>query len=438
MSGAASRSLADWLADPPAAPALLDGERRRAAAERFRELGLPTRRQEAWRYTDLGGLGGETFALPGEDWPSPVAAQLDALVPSGVDAHTLIFVNGLLRDDLSRVGDLPPGSGLGSLKGMARAAAEGVDGARAMLETLDRLAAENDGPFHALSSALAGEGCGLYLPDGAVLERPVQVIHLLLGDQALLVQPRMLVMAGRGSRATVFESHGGREGSRTFCNSVAEFHLDEDAAVEHVRVQRDGPSGRRVCGLTARLAAGAEFRSHTFTLGGELVRNETRVKLEGPGARGEVNGLYLLKGESHVDNHTLIEHLSPDCTSGQVFKGVLDERSRGVFTGRILVAQDAQRTDAEQSSDSLLLSDKARGWTRPQLEIHADDVKCSHGATVGSLDEDSLFYLRARGIPGDLAKRLLIHAFASGLLGRVRTAPLLAPLDRLITRTLAE
>jgi Fe-S cluster assembly protein SufD len=440
MSGVAhaGRPLAAWLEDLPTGPALLSVQRRRRAAEAFLREGLPTRRLEDWRYTDLGSLGEERFLLEDEGPSQPVAAQLDALIPTGVAGDTLVFVNGRLRPDLSAVGDLPAGVVLGSLQALRRSATAAGEANGAMLAALDAAEAAGDGVFGALNAALAGEGCGLYLPAGLRLERPVQVIQLSIGKAPLLVQPRLLVIAEEGSRATVFEAQGALDAGRSFCNSIAEFHLGAGAQVEHIRVQRDDADGRRVSGLDARIGAEADFRSHTLTTGGALVRNESRLRLEGAGARGEINGLYLLDGQSHVDNHTRVEHLVPDGSSRQVFKGVLDGRSRGVFTGRIYVAQDAQRTDAEQSANSLLLSDEARGWTRPQLEIYADDVKCTHGATVGSLSADSLFYLRARGLPASLARRLLIHAFASELLARVRTAPLIAPLDRLITRTLAE
>jgi Fe-S cluster assembly protein SufD len=293
--------------------------------------------------------------------------------------------------------------------------------------------------FSALNTALAGDAVGLWVPDGAKLERPLLVISLVLpGTQALLSQPRLLVVTGRESQASVMEAHGGFGNTPYFCNAVSEFHIGAGATFEHLRVQRDSPIGRRVSGAFMRLQAGARFRSHTFTTGGRSVRNEYGLELAGPKAWGEVNGLTLLRGESQVDSHTHIHHLVPDCESHQTFRTILSERSRGVFTGRIQVAQDAQRTDAVQSCSALLLSDSARAVARPQLEILADDVKCTHGATVGSLDPNSLFYLRSRGIPKNLARRLLIHAFCSDLLGRVRTSEMVNPLDRLVTRTLAE
>ncbi|MFA7331159.1 MAG: Fe-S cluster assembly protein SufD [Candidatus Delongbacteria bacterium] len=433
-----ARTLTGWLTDPPDDAGLVAGEARARLARRALELGLPTARDEAWRYSRLEGLAEEELLLAGEG-PAPTAPQLTALTPEGVRVDRVVVVNGRLMPELCEIGPLPAGVGFGSLRAMARAAQGGLKEAADLLERLDSLCRPDQRMFSALNTALAGDATGLWVPDGVRLERPLLVISLVLpGADALLTQPRLLVITGRESQASVMEAHGGFGPTPYFCNAVSEFHLGAGATLEHLRVQRDSPAGRRVSGAFLRVEAGAHLRSHTFTTGGRSVRNEFQLELAGAGARGEVNGLSLLSGESVVDNHTHVTHLAPDCESRQTFRSILAERSRGVFTGRILVARDAQRTDAVQSFAGLLLSDTARALARPQLEILADDVKCTHGATVGSLDPDSLFYLRSRGIPKALARRLLIHAFCSDLLGRVRTSEMVNPLDRLVTRTLAE
>ena len=249
--------------------------------------------------------------------------------------------------------------------------------------------------------------------------------------------PRTLVFATKGSSATVVEIQCSLGDGAYHSNGVTEFVIGEDADVEHVRVQGDTGEGHRIAGVYAELSAGSTFRSHTLTFGGALVRNESSLRLTGGNAHGEINGLYLLDGKAHVDNHTLVDHVVPDCTSNQLFKGILQSESQGVFTGKVHVHQDAQHTDAMQSSASLLLSDEARSWARPQLEIYADDVRCSHGATVGSLDQDSLFYLRSRGIGLERARRLLVHAFASEVLSRVQIRELLPLLDRMVRQQLS-
>ena len=435
---ATARRLADWLADPPEAAGLVAEPVRGLLAESARERGLPGRRDEAWRYTSLAGLEDELFTLAGEG-PAPTAAQLTALTPEGVLADRVVVVNGRLVPELCEIGPLPEGAGFGSLRAMARAAREGVKEAGLLLERLDSLCRPGERTFSALNSALAGDATGLWVPDGVRLERPLLVISLVLpGEATLLSQPRLLVVLGRDSQASVLESHGGFGPRPYFCNAVSEFHLGEGARLEHLRVQRDSAAGRRVSGAFLRLQKDAQLRSHTFTTSGRQVRNEFHLELAGPGAEGEINGLALLRGDTQVDNHTQVDHLAPDCRSRQSFRSILAERSRGIFTGRILVARDAQRTDAVQNCAALLVSEEAQALARPQLEILADDVKCTHGATVGSLDAASLFYLRSRGIPKDLARRILIHAFCSGQLARVRTGELVKPLDRLITRTLAE
>ncbi len=436
MSGL--RTLAEWLADPPAMAGLVEGDERRRLAGVALDLGLPNSRDEAWRYSRVDDLGDLRLELAGEG-PMPRADQLTALTPEGVRVDRLVVVNGRLVSELCEIGPLPDGVGVGSLRAMAKAAREGVEGAASLLGHLDTLCLPDQRMFSALNSALAGDAVGVWVPDGVQLERPLLVISLVLpGAAPLLSQPRLLVVAGRGSRLGVMESHGGFGDTPYVCNAVSEFHVGAGAQVEHLRVQRDSAAGRRISGAFLRVGEGGRLRSHTYTTSGRAVRNEYRLDLAGTGARGEVNGLSLLTGGSQVDSHTLVRHLEPDGRSRQSFRTILAGRSRGVFTGRIHVAQDAQRTDAVQSCSSLLLSDEAQALARPQLEILADDVKCTHGAIVGSLDPTSLFYLRSRGIPRDLARRLLIHAFCVDLLGRVRTTEMLNPLDRLITRTLAE
>ena len=438
MSAFAARSLAGWLEDPPALAGLVEEPARAWLARGALERGWPGRGDEAWRYTSLAGLDEERFALAAES-PAPTAAQLTALTPEGVLADRVVVVNGRIVPDLCEIGPLPEGAGFGSLRAMARAAREGVREAGLLLERLDSLCRPGERAFSALNSALAGDATGLWVPDGAHLERPLLVISLVLpGAETLLSQPRLLVVLGRESQASVMETHGGFGARPYLCNAVSEFHLGRGARLEHLRVQRDSAAGRRVSGAFLRLERDAQLRSHTFTVGGRLVRNEFRLELAEEGAEGEINGLALLREEAHADNHTLVEHLAPGCRSRQSFRSILAGRSRGVFTGRIRVATDALRTDALQNCAALLVSDEAQAVARPQLEILADDVKCTHGATVGSLDEGSLFYLRSRGIPRDLARRILIHAFCSGQLARVRTSEMVKPLDRLITRTLAE
>lgn len=421
-----------------ASDTLLPEDRARQARDAALALGIPGGGREDWLYTKMSGLLEESFLL---EAPAGILdeAALQPLVPEGVDAYRIVFENGRMRNDLCRLEGLPEQVGIGSLAGMRRVAAEGHAEAAAMLERLDKLAGSGTRALSALNAGLAGDGIGIWLPDEMELDKPLLVVCVVSGaEQALLIQPRLLVVAGRNSSLTLVDSHGGPDAADYFSNAICEFFLDEGARVEHVRVQRDSRQARCVTGLFARVGAGADFRSHGFTFGGSQVRNESRVELVGPGAHGEINGLVLLASGEHVDNHTWFEHAEPDCTSRQLFKSVLDGDSTSIFSGRIHVHRKGQRTDAVQSGDAMLLSDRARSVARPQLEIYADDVKCTHGSTVGNLDETAMFYMRSRGIPADLARRILMHAFAAGLLSRLIDQDLARPLDRLITRTLAE
>ena len=433
-----ARTLAEWLEHPPARDGLLSTEARHEVARLATLLGLPGPRDEAWRYTRLSGLEEEALEL-GVEAPLPDEHQLRALTPEGVTLDRLVVVNGRPVPSLCQIGPLPDGVGIGSLSAMRQAAREGNSSAARLLEHLDLLSQSRQRAFSAINSALAEDAAALWVPEGVQLPRPLLVLSLVLPQAGpLLSQPRLLAVLGQHSQATVLEAHGGFGDKAYLCNAVSEFHVQAHARLEHVRVQRDSVAGRRVSGAFFQVMAGAQARTHTYTLGGRTVRNEIRMELVEPGASGEINGLGLLKGETHLDNHTHVAHLAPDCQSHQGFRTILAERSQGIFTGRIQVAKDAQHTDAVQQCASMVLSPEARAVARPQLEILADDVKCTHGSTVGSMDANSLFYLRSRGIPGDLARRILIHAFCSAQLGRVRASEMVNPLDRLITRTLAD
>ena len=411
---------------------------RSKAIERFSKIGLPKRGEESWKYTDVAPLRDGSFCLPAGNCAYN-SADIRQLVPDGLD-HVLVFVDGLYHPELSVEPDFPPGVLVGSL---AQLVSEGTLRSTRYRELRNRLlghpgslAGLEQSPLVAMNASLLKDGCYLYLPEGVQVKQALCTLQLSSGG-AVLGSPRTLVFAAEGASATLVELQFGSGSEATYSNSVTEFVLGENANVEHVRIQGDAAKGVRVAGVYAELSARSRFHSHTLTFGGELVRNETGLRLTGGEAHGEVNGLYMLDGNSHVDNHTLVDHVVPDCTSNQLFKGILQEKAQGVFTGRVHVHQDAQNTDAMQSSASLLLSDEARSWARPQLEIYADDVRCSHGATVGSLDQDALFYLRSRGIGLDRARRLLVHAFASEVLSRVQARALLPLLDRLIRQQMS-
>ena len=369
---------------------------RSRAIREFAAVGLPTQRSENWKYTNLGRLNRTSFD-PLIDCPEISASDWSDLFIDG--AHRIVIVNGWYHSSTSD--QLPDGVVLEPFS-------SAVEKRRLAIET-------GDTSLTLLNTAFMRDGLVLILPDGIDLERPVQVVHVL-GDGGISVHPRTVVMAGQHSRATVVETFAGTEAGTSWTNAVTEFRLERGARVSHVKRQGEAVSTYHTSLTTVDLGQDAVFSSVSLTAGGALSRNETRVACSGTGAECEIRGALLLQGRQHGDNTTWIDHQVPETSSRQIIRNVLSDASRSVFQGGISVHPDAQKTDASQSSRSLLLSAAARADTKPELRILADDVKCAHGATVGSLDQDALFYLLSRGIPPAQAKTLLVEAFVGEVL----------------------
>ena len=381
----------DWLRD-----------RRAAALERFASLGFPTRREEPWRFTNLAPLAREAYPPAPPPKPSKSRLPLEPYLVAGA-AHRIVMIDGYVVPELSAIGRLPKGAWLGST---ARALAERPDLAEAGYDERDATSAQ---PFAALNGAFFGDGFVLALAAGAVLEELVEVIHVA-STVGRSLHPRSAVIAGAGSRATLVETFCG---AGAWTNGVLRIELGADASLDHVRIQDEALDAIHFGVTRARLGRGARYESFTLTTGARLSRQDVQVVIEGEGARCGVNGAYLLRGQQEATTATVIDHAAPGGTTREVFKGVLEDRAHGVFLGRIAVRPGADKTDAHQLNRNLLLSPRAAVDTKPELEIFADDVKCSHGATVGDLDEAALFYLCSRGIDETAARRLLIEAFAT-------------------------
>ncbi len=413
-----------------AGPAWLEAQRREAA-DRFAAEGLPTPRVEDWKYTNLAVLEGVPFRAPPRSENGVDADGLPALLARRRGSHRLVFVNGRFRADLSHVDGLPEGVEIGSLA----AAAARDDG---LLEgRLGSLGGRDAPPLFALNTAAWRDGYFVRVPAGVTLEKPVSVIFLAVPDAGATYayHPRNLVIAEAGSQITVVEHHAAGDGGAVYLANVAtEILAGEGATVRHCKIQDESRAAFHVATGLVRLDAGASLDSFVFALGGRLARNEIRVVLDGEGADCRLNGAYLAKGSQHIDNTTAIDHARPLTASREVYKGVLDGRGRGVFQGSILVRPGAQKIDGHQLSRAILLSDEAEIDTKPQLEIYADDVKCSHGATAGELDEEPLFYLRARGIPEDEARRILVEAFLGEVIDGIALAGLREPLEYMVAR----
>jgi Fe-S cluster assembly protein SufD len=384
-------------------------ELRRAARDRFAKVGFPTPRDEDWKYTNVTPLARTTFR------PATSATAEEAALPTfGLDdAHRLVFVNGRLSPEPSVLDALPEGVVVTSLGSALE------DGPADVEARLGSVASDRENAFVALNTAAFADGALVLIAKGTDVTVPIHLQFLTVADaDATAVQPRNLVVVERGARATIVESYVGSGEGRTLTNAVTEIHVEENARLEHVRLEGELPGSSHIGTQVIRIDRAARAATRHVSLGEGLARTDVHAIL-GEGADCVMEGLYLGAGDRHVDYHTTIDHAEPHATSHELFKGVLDEKSSGAFHGRIIVRQDAQKTDAKQTNRNLLLSERAKVNTRPQLEIYADDVKCTHGATTGRLDRDALFYLRSRGIGEDAARSLLTVAFAAEILERI-------------------
>jgi Fe-S cluster assembly protein SufD len=374
-------------------PALLKNLRQ-AAIERFAALGFPTLEDEEWRFTPLAPL----TRVPFQADPDLAADGPELLIPGGVIVCDLVQA-------LARYPEL-------------------------VEPHLARYADFEGHTFTALNTAFLRGGTFVYVPPGRVIEEPIGVnfVARAAGDP-FVWHRRLLIVAGRNSQATLCETYAGQAGVTYFTNAVTEVVLDEGAILDHYKVQQEGGGAFHVATLQVQQGRSSTFSSHSITFGGRLTRNDVNAVLDAEGCECTLNGLYLGAGEQLIDNHTRIDHARPHCASHELYKGILDGKARGVFNGKIYVHQAAQKTDAKQTNQTLLLSDDAVIDTKPQLEIYADDVKCTHGATVGQLDAEGLFYLRTRGLGKDEARALLTFAFANDIISRVKVEALRARLE---------
>lgn len=405
---------------------------REDAIDRFADEGWPTTRRENWRHTSLAFMGQQALAVREAVAPEAVVADLraryraalgtaqdparKAVEPAGDDGHWVVFVDGHFAPALSAIGGLPGGVHIGSLADALAQTPEKVEAAFGQ-------AGDGEAPA-ALNAALAADGAWIRLGRGVAVEPPIHLVFIdaTAADQHL----RNLIVAEAGAQATIVEHYPAGAAGSTLTTAVTRVLAAQDSHITHLKLQQEAPEAIHLATIEAEQARGAVFASHSLSFGARLARNDIRTRLAGEGAEALLNGLYHADGRRHVDHHTRIDHARPQGTSREFYRGLLDGSARGVFTGRILVAQDAQRTDAMQRCDNLLLSRLAEADARPELEIYADDVKCAHGATVGQLDEDALFYLRSRGVDAVHARQLLTYAFAAEVLERIAHAPLRA------------
>ena len=414
------------------APAWLK-ELRDGAIARFDALGFPTTKQEAWRFTSVAALTETAFDLAHPASRIPQLAEIQPLLLG--DGPRLVFVNGFLTRSLST----PVSDGF-RLDGLARALVDTPDLVR---QHLGKYAAFTDRPFAALNTAFVRDGAFLHVPARVTVEEPVQLLFLTTPVEGvrLVAHPRNLIVGEREARATVVETYAALDeggGGVYWTNAVTEVVAGDGAHVDCYRVQRESDRAYHVAVTDVHQGRDSTVNLHAVAFGAALARHDLRGTLAGPGGYLILNGLYVLAGEQHADHHTAIDHAAPHCESHEYFNGVLDGRSHGVFNGRIIVRPGAQKTDSKQTNNNLLLSREAHADSQPQLEIYADDVKCTHGSTVGPLDPKALFYLRSRGIGEAEARRIMTYGFAAEILNRMDVAPLRAQLDQIVRTRLAE
>ncbi|MFB0515865.1 MAG: Fe-S cluster assembly protein SufD [Candidatus Neomarinimicrobiota bacterium] len=402
---------------------------RQTAMDRFEELGFPTTRMEEWRNTSVEPITRTRFHLAGDG----SSVDLPIIEPFRLEnSLQVVAADGRFRPELLRLEGLPPQV---EVRGLAEVLANYPE---SVLPHLGQYADFQRQAFVALNTAFLSDGIFIRVPPGTVLERPIHVIHFTAPDgRPTRTHPRTLVLAGENCQLTVLEHYAGHPGRPAFTNAVTEIVAGARSVIDYVRVQQEPDDASHVGTVHTHQEADSRVALHAVTLSGGLVRNDVNAVLKGEGAEIAMNGLYLVKGHQHVDNHTRIDHVAPHCTSIENYKGILDGQGRAVFNGRIVVHPHAQKTNAAQSNKNLMFSDKALVNTNPQLEIYADDVKCTHGAAVGQIDEEAIFYLLSRGIDRMTAQSLLIHGFTQEIIAMIRIATIRQAVNNLVAGWLA-
>jgi Fe-S cluster assembly protein SufD len=381
----------------------------------FSSSGFPTVRDEDWRFTNLAPLTRTEFRRATETAISRPAIESSLLTGA---VCQLVFVNGRFAPEISDIDNLPPGLEVSSLSRALSEKSESVE------QHLGRYANLRRDAFAALNTALWEDGAYIHIRRGARIEQPVHLLFVTTDTAApVMTHPRSLIVAEQASQAAIVEDYVSLSPGAALSNSVTELAAADDSIVSHYLIERENFDSYNISTLRIEQARNTNVSSHSILLGGGLVRNNVHPVLNGPGAECLINGLFVGAGRQHLDNYMLVEHASPHGSSRQFYNGILDQQARGVFHGRIVVHKDAQKTDAKQTNRNLLLSDDARMDTKPQLEIRADDVKCTHGATIGRIEDEPLFYLRSRGLDENSARNLLLYAFAAECLDRMNEQP---------------
>lgn len=413
---------------------------RQKAIERFAELGIPSRKNEEYKYSNVQKLFQDEFRIQNSEFRIEDKISLEKYLIPNLDAHIVVLVNGFFSEELSSLKSLEKSVVISSLQKAIEKYPELIE------KHFSTCADINSDAFIALNTAYAVDGVFISVPDKAVVEKPIHIINLIsapsLSGKAgmgLLVFPRNLFIVGKSAQVQLVETFETLDlPVKGISTSVTEIAIDENAKVQYYRLQNDCENGQQINTVSASQQKNSHFDTNTVTLSGGWVRNNLNIALNGENCETHLNGLFITSDTQHVDNHTLVDHRKPHCESNQTYKGILDGKSTGIFNGKIFVQRDAQKTNAYQSSKNILLSDEATINAKPQLEIYADDVKCSHGSSTGKIDEDALFYLRVRGLGIESARKLLLHAFVNDVMQTIRINALREYLETLIHKKLGE
>lgn len=400
---------------------------RKNAIDKLSVTDFPTLKTEEWKYTNLNRvLSKEFIHAASVEKVELTKEDIDKFKTEDFEYNLLVFINGIFSEEFSEVEKLPKNIFIGSLN-------DEIQSGNEFIKNYLGKQIENKTAFDHLNDTYMLDGAFVVIPDGTILEKPIQILDISGHPNELTFNtPRNLIIAGQNTQASIFFKYMGIEGSKYFTNSVTEIYVAENALVNVYKIELENVDSYHIERTEVYQKANSIFSHYNFTFGGSLVRNDINSKMDDESIECHLNGLYIGRDDQHFDNHTFIDHAKPNCYSNELYKGILDDKAHGVFSGKILVDKDAQKTNAYQSNKTILLSKDASIDTKPQLEIYADDVKCSHGATVGHLDETALFYILSRGIPEEKAKSMLITAFAEDVVSKVKIKGLKEKLNHLI------
>ena len=401
---------------------------RKDAIRKFAELTFPTQKDEEWKYTNISSLLKHNFS-PAAVKANVSSETINRFLFDKMEHNLLVFVNGIFSPELSKLIDIPNGVVIGGL-------AEAIKNNNPILKKhLGKYAENENNFFTTISTAFTRDGAFVYVPDGKIVEDPIHIIFYTSSrSEKILTQPRNLFVAGKNSQVTIIEHYISDEDSVYFTNSVTEIVAEENAVVDHIKLQEESKKAFHIARMEVDQERSSNFSSHLISHGAEISRNDFNARFNDEGSECMLNGLFIIDSEQLFDAHTMIDHVKPHCNSHEHYKGILQDKAKGVFNGKVMVRRDAQKTNAFQENNTILLSDDAVMNTKPQLEIFADDVKCSHGATIGKLNDEAKFYLKSRGIGEESATAILIHAFASDVITSIKIPALRDYLEEIISK----